>query len=148
MAKSNGTGLLSGADILNADDLRDDVVDVPEWGGRVRIRAMTGGERQEFDESLMRVSQKAGEDGATIDFHAHRLRLKLCSMVMIDADGHRLFPKPDDVARLAQKSAAALQRVYERAAELSGLSREAVEEAAKNSEAAPVADSHSESLAN
>jgi len=144
---NNGSGLLSRDDILKADDLRDDYVDVPEWGGRVRVRAMTGAERQEFDEALMRVSQKPGDDSATIDFHAHRLRLKLCSLVMIDAQGARMFPAPQDLALLAGKSAAALQRVYGRASELSGLSRAAVEEAVKNSDAAPDGDSLSESPA-
>jgi len=144
----NGTGVLSRDQILKAEDLQDDYIDVPEWGGKVRLRAMTGIERQEFDEALMRVSQKPGDDSATIDFHAHRLRLKLCSLVMIDANGDRMFNGPADVAALGMKSAAALQRVYARAQELSGLSKEAVEEVVKNSSAAPADDSLSESLAN
>lgn len=39
--------------ILSADDLPAETVDVPEWGGKVRIRTMTGSERDAFESSLI-----------------------------------------------------------------------------------------------
>src|SRR5712691_9265522 len=44
-ATSNGhVKILSLADILAADDLPEKVVDLPEWGGAVRVRALKRGD--------------------------------------------------------------------------------------------------------
>jgi hypothetical protein len=51
---------------------------------------------------------------------------------MIDESGKRLFPDAD-VRELGKKSASALQRVFEVAQRLSGLSNADVEELTKNS---------------
>jgi len=38
--------------ILRADDLKTEEVDVPEWGGSVRVRVLTGTERDAFESSI------------------------------------------------------------------------------------------------
>jgi hypothetical protein len=35
--------------ILNAKDLKKELVKVPEWGGEVYVRCMTGSERDAFE---------------------------------------------------------------------------------------------------
>jgi hypothetical protein len=121
------TALLDKAAILAASDLKTVDVDVPEWGGTVRVRSMTGTDRDAFESSLVTI----GEDGARkpdmTNFSA-----KLVAMTLVDPDGKLMFGA-DEVAHLAGKSAAALQRVFEAAQKLNGMGNGADEAAAKNS---------------
>lgn len=108
---------LSRESILDADDLSYDDVDVPEWGGTVRVRALTGAERDRFEASI------AGGKKPSYD----NFRSKLVVASVVDADGERLFTQAD-VQLLGKKSAAALNRVFEAAQRLSGLNDEDVDE--------------------
>ena len=44
---------LSREDILKAEDLPTEEVPVPEWGGSVLVRGLTGRERDLFETSMM-----------------------------------------------------------------------------------------------
>ena len=46
--------LLSKTAILAAQDLQTEDVEVPEWGGAVRVRSLTGRERDAFEASMIR----------------------------------------------------------------------------------------------
>ena len=46
--------LLSKTAILTANDLQTEDVEVPEWGGAVRVRSFTGRERDAFEASMVR----------------------------------------------------------------------------------------------
>jgi hypothetical protein len=131
---------LSRDDILNADDLETREVDVPEWGGSVLVRGLTGRERDAYETSLTTERQtKAGvQRGVDLD----NVRAKLIARCVVDEDGQRLF-KDQDIAALGAKSAVALNRVYDVALELSGLTDESQEEIEGNSDAATGGDSSS-----
>lgn len=121
---------LSKDDILKADDLPTRDVDVPEWGGIVRVRAMSGSERDAYDASRM----TKGPDGKyTLSFRD--ARANLVARCVIGDDGALLF-NTADVARLGAKSSTALQRVADVAAELSGLA-DAADDLGKDSAAPP-----------
>ena len=111
---------LSKADILGADDRRPIRVDVPEWGGVVYVRPLSGVERDELE-----AWQAVNKGGVG-------LRAKVASLVLCDAAGASLEFSEDEVDRLGERSAAALARVLNVASEASGLGAAAVEEAAKN----------------
>ena len=64
------------------------------------------------------------------------LRAKLCSQTICDEDGKKLFT-PADVKELSEKSALALQRVFEVAQRLSGLTEEDLEELGEGLEDSP-----------
>lgn len=113
--------------ILQAQDLPIELVAVPEWGGEVCVRALTGAERDAFEQSI--VEQK----GKSTKMDLHNLRAKLVSLTVVDEDGKRLFTD-SDAKLLGNKSAVALNRVFEVAQRLSGLKPEDVEELTKNSE--------------
>ena len=117
--------LLSRDAIFAADDTAREYVNVPEWGGRVLVRGLTGDERDHFEGSII-----TGK-GKNREVNIRSLRAKLVAMSIIHEDGRRMFAD-SDVARLGQKSAAALQRVYDVASRLSGLSEADAEELAKN----------------
>jgi hypothetical protein len=121
--------LLNKADILAALDLPEEDLAVPEWGGTVRVRGLTGAERDAFESSVI-----TGK-GKDRDVNLKNLRAKLVAKSLVDESGKSLFGEAD-VAALGNKSAIALNRVFELAQKLSGLTSEDVEELSKNSEGA------------
>jgi hypothetical protein len=128
--------MLSREEILRADDLTRERLEVPEWGGALTVRAMTGAERDAFESAILT------RRGQTFDVNMRNVRAKLAAWTVVDEAGARLFTEAD-VEQLSQKSAAALQRVFDVASRLSGLSRADVEELAKNSTAGQNGDSGS-----
>jgi hypothetical protein len=125
--------LLDKSSILAASDLRHEDVSVPAWGGSVRVRTMTGAERDEF-----RTAISTDEGGVPIGKFAAAL-LAAC---LVNEAGERLFSEAD-IDALQKKSAASLDAPAAVAMRLNGLGGQAVEEAVKNSEADQNADSGS-----
>ena len=114
---------LSREDVLKADDLATEEVAVPEWGGTVLVRGMTGRERDEFEASTL--DQRTGRQNLA------NTRAKIVIRCVVDDDGNRLFDAAD-IDALGAKSGAALDRVFTAAARLSGLSGGDVEELTQN----------------
>jgi hypothetical protein len=127
---------LTKAQILAADDLPRKQVDVPEWGGSVFVRTMSGTERDAWEMSLVEF-----REGQRIE-HLENVRAKLVAFTAIDESGARLFTD-SDVLALGRKSAKALDRVYEAAQELNRLDRRSIEGDLKNSGPGPSGDSTS-----
>jgi len=122
--------LLSKAQILAASDLPHEDVPVPEWGGEVRVKAMTGAERDAFEQSNREALDQAG--GKNLP----NLRARLAALVIVDADNNSVFTLAD-VEALGKKNAAALDRVYDVAVRLSGMGAKAAADAEKNSSPGP-----------
>ena len=116
--------------ILGADDRPFEDVDVPEWGGSVRIGVMSGTDRDAWDQALVRQ-----EKNRTVSNLAN-IRARLVAYCAVDEAGQRIF-SPGDVEALGQKSSAALQRVFDAARRLNGLGPQAEEEAKGNSDPGP-----------
>ena len=130
--------LLSKTAILAAQDLQTEDVEVPEWGGAVRVRSFTGRERDAFEASMVR------GDGRDRKVDLTNMRARLVGLTVIDETGQRLFTD-DEVDLLGAKSGAALDRVFAVAQKLNGLSGADVEELSKNSNGVPSAVSISAS---
>jgi hypothetical protein len=113
--------------ILAAVDIQTETVEVPEWRGSVMVRGLTGAGRDAWQESMLQGS------GRSQKVRLAEATVRLVQLSVIDGTGNLLF-KPEDIPALNKKSAAALNRIYEVAARLSGLTPEDVEEMAKNSE--------------
>ncbi len=132
-ASANGTFLSRDA-IFAAKDLETAEVEVPEWNGTVLIRGLTGRERDEFEASILE------RRGKRMIPNVANIRAKLVVKCVIDADGKRLFADTD-ANELGEHSAAAVNRIYEAAAKLSGLTDEDVEELAEDFGETPSGDS-------
>ena len=130
--------LLSKTAILAAQDLQTEDVEVPEWGGAVRVRSFTGRERDAFEASMVR-----GE-GRDRKVDLTNMRARLVGLTVIDETGQRLFTD-EEADLLGAKSGAALDRVFAIAQKLNGLSGADVEELSKNSSGVPSAVSTSAS---
>lgn len=116
--------------IFAADDMGMLKLAVPEWGGDVYIRVMTVGERDAYENEWQRKRETGVDD----------FRTKFLVRCLVDEKGNRLFDNAD-VARLSQKSARVMNRVWLAAMEHNNLSEQSIEELAKNSEPGPTAGS-------
>ncbi|MCB0070010.1 MAG: hypothetical protein KDE20_01070 [Caldilineaceae bacterium] len=117
--------LLSKAAILAAQDLSTEVVEVPEWGGSVMVRAMTGRQRDVFESVIYKVK------GKDVQLNIANVRAELVSRTVVDEGGTLLF-SPEDVAALGDKSASALDRIYAVAQRLSGITKDDIAELTEN----------------
>jgi len=138
--------LLSRDQILAVQDLKHEDVDVPEWGGTVRVQELTADQRDAVEASMTEITMTDGGFAAKItpDKVIATFRARLAAYSIVDEAGKRLFTDADMVA-LGAKSSAALQRVYNVAIRLSAFSKSDVEELVGKSEAAPSGDSPSDS---
>lgn len=114
--------LLTRAAILSADDLKTVDVPVPEWGGEVRIRSLTGTQREVFGRSLLDAAGKPTGEG---------YNLKLVAVSVVQEDGTQAFTL-DDVQILGTKSDAALDRVVDAIETLNKMKAGAIEDAKGN----------------
>lgn len=127
--------LLTAAEILAADDSTFEDVPVPEWGkdAGIRLRSLTGEERDAFEKSVVRVTGKGKSESREVIIEG--MRAKLIARCAVDDKGVRLFSDAD-IAKLGKKNGAVIDRLFAIAQKLSGLSQEDVAELAGESEAA------------
>lgn len=112
--------------ILAAHDLPTEECDVPEWGGVVVVRGLTGEGRDEFESSTTVLR------GNTAVRDTANIRAKLVAYCVIDHEtGEPMFTR-QDVAALGKLSGAALNRVWAVACRLSGITQD--EDDAKEAE--------------
>lgn len=116
---------LTAKQILEMDDRPTKEVEVPEWGGSVFIRTMSGDERDTFEAEM--VAQQGGANPSKIK----GIRARFVTRVLVDENGERLF-KDSQADQLGKKSAAALDRIFSEASAFNRLSGEDVEELAGN----------------
>jgi hypothetical protein len=107
--------------ILAQSKLPTEEVSVPEWGGSVTVRALTGAQRDAFEAGCIQ------QRGKKTERNLNNLRARLVALSVVDADGKRLFSDAD-AAALGELNAAALDRVYDAAARISGLNAKDQEE--------------------
>lgn len=108
--------------ILGAQDIKTEWVAVPEWGGAVLVKGMTGRQRDAFEESLL--EEKKGERKTSLrDFRA-----KLVAASVVYPESHDRMFSQSDVAKLSERSAAALARVCDVAQRLSGMTKDDVDD--------------------
>ncbi len=117
------THMLSADDIWAAHDIREDTVAVPEWGGQVRIRALTLEQMATLATRATRSSPIAGRPDI-ID------REQSVALTLVYG---MIEPKltEADVPKLLAKSASAVTRIVQAITAL-GVTDEAVEDAAKS----------------
>lgn len=111
--------------ILAAQDLPVEEVEVPEWGGKVRLRTLGALDRVAFEEAAKGIRQTEG-----IRADALVMGLFICRCA-VDEAGARIFQDADAEA-LAAKSGPVVMRLFGRAGALNGLTARDVEELAKN----------------
>lgn len=114
---------LSKSAILLAGDVKLDKVNVPEWGGDVFIKTITGLDRDRFEDGYSEQKMK--------NFRSRFLVLTLC-----DEKGERLFTDAE-VEELGRKSSLVLNRLFEKAWSLNAFTNEAIEDLGNDSTVGP-----------
>ncbi len=117
--------ILTAQQILAADDLEIEQVAVPEWGGEVLVKALTGTERDRFEQDSVKGK------GSDARINLVNMRARLVALSVVGEDGRRIFTS-GDVEALGRKSASALQRVFDVAQRLSGFTKDDIEELTEN----------------
>lgn len=131
--------LLSVQQIFDAQDFETKDVEVPEWGGTVRIKTLSASERDEFETSTVKTN-KAGRQEQNLE----NFRARYVALCAINEDGSPLFKNRQEVKILGNKSAKALDRVFAAATELNRMTEEDVEELTQDFDKDPDEDSTSE----
>ena len=117
---------LSRDEILSRTDFKSEDVEVPEWGGTVVVKAMTGSERDAFEASIL----ETRKGGSTVKLD--NIRAKLVAKTAIDPETKKPLFTSADIEVLGSKSAAALDRIFGVAQRLSKLSDSDIKELEKN----------------
>lgn len=130
--------LLSKDQIFTVDDRRYEVVQVPEWGGDVRLRTLTAKERDNFEAGLQE------RRGGKVKDNVANFRARLVSLCAVDEAGGLLFTNRQEVELLGNKSVAALQRLFDKCNEMNGISEKDIEELTEDFDEAPVESSTSD----
>lgn len=119
---------LSRDQILSAPDAAATplkAVKVPEWGGEVFVRSLSGAERDALEASLL-----ADRKGDKRD-RLRNIRARFVVASACDENGVLLF-KESDIETLGNKAAKPIDRLYAATQKLNGLSPDDVEELAGN----------------
>ena len=112
---------LSKSAILAAEDKKMIDHEVPEWGGSVKLRVMTGTERDRFESEFVGGNKSV-----------EMVRAKLVAKCLCDDDGKRLFTE-QEIPQLGEKSAAVLDKLFTACMKLNRFTKDDVEEMAGNS---------------
>src|SRR4051812_49325412 len=111
--------------ILEADDLKTEDVPVPEWGGEVRVRMLTGEERDAYEASMVEMKK----DGSAKS-NRENVRARLLILCIVNEQGEQMFNRAD-IKLLGRKSAKALERVINKVNELNGITDEELDSLAE-----------------
>ena len=118
--------------ILAAEDIPSEKVQIPEWGVTIEVRGMTGAERTRIMDNA--VDQQGG---VNLQYVYPEI---VIATSFDDVTGEQIF-KPSDRDTLLTKSAVALDRLAQVGMRLSGFTQESADEAGKDSSATATADS-------
>ena len=110
--------------IFAAKDTEIHEFEVPEWGGTILLRSMTGEQRNNYEYWAHQQSSAKKPD-----YRGIRERLIICCAV--DENGDPLFSE-EDLSSIASKDSAVIDRIHGKCQSICGMDNEAVEEAAKN----------------
>jgi len=107
---------LTAMEILEVKDIEIVEVDVPEWGGIVRLRSLSGEEAAKFYEMFQADKTQAS--------------LKILALSAVDEGGNCLFSN-EQIGDLKKKSLRAILRLQKEALRINGMTEDA-EKQAKN----------------
>lgn len=113
--------------ILSPREWPTEEVEVPEWGGSVKVRALTAAELDDFNASIVRTK------GNNVEVNRRNYRAKLVAKCVVNGDGKTpMFKEESDVIALGQQPASALDRILVVINRLNAMSEEEQEEIVKN----------------
>lgn len=116
--------MLDKAAILNASDDGIEQLHVPEWGGDVYLKTMSGFQRDNWE--IYFTSELEKGNGETVN-----IRASLAAACLCNDHGELLFSHKD-IAELSKKSGKALDRIYSRCLKMNRITPQDIDELTKN----------------
>lgn len=104
--------ILTADEIIAADDDNYNVVEVPEWGGSIRIRGLTAGEAINFQQQISNSKAK------------NEVLVRMVAMVAVDEEGNRIFKGKEQLEALKKKNIRPFLRIQDAFLEMNGLGDE------------------------
>jgi len=108
--------ILTLEDILAADDLETRIVDLPEWGGAVKVRALSRGD--------IKRAYREGTDRKSGEINVDEVEKRLVCWATV-----KPVINMGDFAKLAEKNAGPVARIIDAVLGLSGVDKAALERA-------------------
>jgi len=130
--------MLTKEDILKAEDLDFEEIEIKEWGGSVRVRCMTGSERDAFEASVYEIK------GNKANIIRENFRAKLIARTLVDENSERLFTDKE-IELVGKKGSKPLDKIFKVAQKLNGLSQADEDDLVKNLEGEEESTSNSTS---
>lgn len=115
--------MLTKEQILARNDLPTEIVEIQEWGGSVKLRGLSAGEREALEQE---VTNKQGK------VETKNLRAKLLVRSIVNENNEKIFTEAD-IDALNTKSSFVIDKLFLAAQRLNGMSNDAIEEMKGNS---------------
>jgi len=128
--------VLTRDEILAAQDHRTEVVEVPEWGGSVIVRSLSGTDRDRLEGAGILWERGPNGTLAIAGYQTAGTRARLVAAAIVDEEGRYQF-SPADVEALGAKDSTPLDRIADVVTRLSGMTPKAIEEAKVSLKAIP-----------
>ena len=107
--------------ILAVQDLNMKKIAVPQWGGDVYIKQLSGAEQDRYEQDSF----------MSKDRNIINLRARLICLAVCDKEGNKLF-KPGDMDSVSKKSSGVLNILFEEILALNKITEDDLEDIAKN----------------
>lgn len=114
-------------EFLKKRPARFEDVEIPEWDAKVRVRELTSAARDMWEQSNLDDKGKG-----QMKLRLKNARARLVALSVIDPKSGELLFSGEDVLAIGGQSAAVVDRIYDVAGRLSGISDEDIEELTKN----------------
>ncbi len=111
--------------ILKTNDITTEIVDVPEWKIKVKIRSMSAGERTKVQQAA--ADQKSGKVDLGVLFTETVL------LTVLDPETNERAFLDEDREALFNKNGAVIEMLATKALSISGMNKESVDEVGKGS---------------
>lgn len=112
-------------DILSIEDRPSERVEVPEWNRVIYLRTLSAAERDVYETEIFEYKKRE------VIFNRLNIKARLLVRCIANEQGNRIFAD-NQVDALGNKSAKVLNRLFDIAQKLNGLTVEDVEELEKN----------------
>lgn len=119
--------LLSREQILTSRPWPTEELEVPEWGGSVRVKALSASEMDAFNASIVQTR------GKNVEVNRLNYRAKLVAKCLVNGDGKTpLFTEDADIVILGAQPSFVLDRILVVINRLNAMTEEDHEDAVKN----------------
>jgi hypothetical protein len=121
----NDTEFISPMDLLTITAPKIEDMYIPELDKNVRVKALNARERDAYEQSLMQGK------GANQSVNMRNARAKLAVMVLVDANGQRLY-RDNQANDLGNAPAIVIERIFDRGRRLAGITNEDLDQLTGN----------------